>query len=65
MIRQRDFEYGCLSSRAGTHTGGREPRDVLRRMWRKSYLGLAAIGFFTIIFNILRLATAVYALNGP
>lgn len=37
--------------------------DLLHSMWRKSYLGLSAIGVFTIVFNILRLATAIYALN--
>ncbi len=37
--------------------------DILRAMWRKSLPGLAVIGVFTSFFNILRLATAVYALQ--
>lgn len=38
-------------------------KNILKTMWRKSYPGLAAIGVFTVFFNILRLATALYALN--
>jgi PrtD family type I secretion system ABC transporter len=37
--------------------------NILGDMWRQSYLGLIAIGVFTVLFNILRLATAIYALN--
>lgn len=35
----------------------------LKMIWRRSYPGLAAIGLFSVFFNILRLATALYALN--
>lgn len=36
---------------------------LLRTMWRQSYPGLAAMGVFSVVFNILRLSTAIYALQ--
>ena len=44
----------------------REPENrqsPLRAMWRESRLGLAAIAVFTVFYNALRLATAIYALT--
>jgi PrtD family type I secretion system ABC transporter len=40
---------------------GRE--NILRAMWRQSYPGLVAMGVFSVVFNILRLSTALYALQ--
>ena len=50
--------------REGLGTNLNQGREtLLRTMWRQSYPGLAAMGVFSVVFNILRLSTAIYALQ--